>query len=124
MNHLSYLESAYFLHELGEDFILEIVEVVGYVHLVVMRIDEPSLRRAEMVKCVLIEGLLLHQAALRGHPDAVFHGWNLQCPPGVFSGLESLVLVSVVLIRGRECPAGLDVFRESVSAETGDVAFV
>ena len=48
----------------------------------------------------------------------------LKWPPGIFTGLEYLVLVAVLLVVDGEGLAGLDPLGEGVSAQTGRVGFV
>ena len=48
----------------------------------------------------------------------------LKWPPGIFTGLEYLVLVAVLLVVDGEGLAGLDPLGEGVSSQTGHVGFV
>ena len=107
-----------------EDLEFGVQEVVGDVNLVVVRVDQASLGRAEMRQGVVVEGFLLLEGVAFGAPFAVLYDLMLEGSPGIFTGLEDLVLVAVLLVVDREGLAGLYPLGEGVAAQTGDIGLV
>ena len=107
-----------------EDLKFGVQEVVGDVNFVVVRVDEASLGRTEMRQGVVVEGFLLLQCVAFRAPFAVLDDLMLEGSPGIFTGLEDLVLVAVLLVVDREGLTGLDPLGEGVSAQTSDIGLV
>ena len=91
-----------------EDLEFCVQEVIGDVNLVVVRVDQSSLGRAEMRQCAVVEGLFLLQCVAFSAPFTVLDDLMLEGSPGIFTGLEDLVLVAVLLVVDCEGLAGLD----------------
>ena len=91
-----------------EDLEFGVQEVVGDVNLVVVRVDETPFGRAEMRQDAVVESFFLLQGVAFDTPFASLYDLMLEGSPGIFTGLEDLVLVAVLLIVDREGLAGLD----------------
>ena len=104
-----------------QDLHLGVQEVVGDVNLVVVRVDQASFGWAEVREDVVVEGFLLRQRVASGADPAVSYDLMLKGSPGIFTGLEDLVLVAVLLVVDREGLAGFDPSGEGVPAKAGDV---
>ena len=107
-----------------EDFEFGVQKVIGDVNFVVVRVDQASLGRAEMRQGVVVEGFLLLEGVAFSAPFAVIDDLMLEWSPGIFTGLEDLVLVAVLLVVDREGLAGLYPLGEGVAAQTGDIGLV
>ena len=59
-----------------------------------------------------------------GAPFTVLYDLMLEGSPGIFTGLENLVLVAVLLVVDSEGLAGLDPLGECVFAQAGDIGLV
>ena len=107
-----------------EDLEFGVQEVVGDVNLVVVRVDETPFGRAEMRQDAVVESFLLLQGVAFDTPFASLYDLMLEGSPGIFTGLEDLVLVAVLLVVDREGLAGLYPLGEGVAAQTGDIGLV
>ncbi len=107
-----------------EDLEFGVQEVVGDVNLVVVRVDEAPFGRAEVRQGVVVEGFLLLEGVSFDAPFAVLDDLMLEGSPGIFTGLEDLVLVAVLLVVDREGLTGLYPLGEGVAAQTGDIGLV
>ncbi len=107
-----------------EDFEFGVQKVIGDVNFVVVRVDQASLGRAEMRQGVVVEGFLLLEGVAFGAPFAVLDDLMLEGSPGIFTRLEDLVLVAVLLVVDGEGLAGLYPLCQSVSSQTGDICLV
>ena len=103
---------------------LGIVEIVGDVDLVEVRVDEAALGGVEVQEVVAEEGLLLHQGVVGDASLAAEDGLVLERTGQVFAGGEGLGLEAVVFVPDRDFFLGLDGPVHAVAPEAGHVDLV
>ena len=106
------------------DLYLLVIEGVGDVDFVVVRIDKTSLRRTEMMESIVVESLLLGQGAYRNDSFPMFHGLKLERTEGIASCIESLELVPVEFVIDREGLSREYFLFKFVSPQTGHVGLI
>ena len=115
---LSYLEISYFRNYSVDDAHLQIVQVVRDVYLIIMRVDQTSFAWAEVHEGVMVISLLFSKSICLGDSHSIIYYESLKWSCLIFTSLESLRLVSVILVAYCEFFPCLYLFAESVASKT------